>query len=338
MIALSIIKTIGILNIAGVALAGVIGRDAQSCDPEPPVVANGSSVAAQLINNATSLFAWQLTTTTQYVGSDADASTLAVVVKDIRDNAQPYLDRLNAIGMNAAVLNEMITGRFGCGINQDTENNVNHIVTYARQVFQTELNTVFTDTKQAFTVLCDNWDYSRLQTIYQTKEQADAISKWVCSNSASAGPTTSVRSSAIDQTAIDQIVTGVTNIFSWELIAILMDTAKVKTACNQDWTQFAANIQKIGLNPNDVKDQFCSTYNQQSLPNSISNAHIIHDQISSNAALVLVIQFFALSDQRAYHEFLCKTENFSMDGLKSIGVDEASFSNGVKNRCTILGL
>jgi hypothetical protein len=117
-----------------------------------------------------------------------------------------------------------------------------------------------------------------------------------------------------------------------------MNSEQVKTACGKDWNTLAANIKKMGLNTYDFKGTFCSSDNEKNLPNPLTNQNTIADRLSSLATHLLVVQLFALSDERAYQEFLCHTANFNPGGIPSVGLVKDLFYDGVRNHCKGLGI
>lgn len=327
MVALNILKAVGLLSLASVTFAGVVpksGLVARSCDPEPPLMRASEDPKAQLVNNATSLFAWQLTGIYQYVGSDS--SSLANIV----DNPQlvgkklgELVDHVNALGANGEIVNDMIFGRSGC-----PDLDLAHVLKYARVVFQTELNTIFADRSKGFTVLCDNWDHSRLQTIYQATN-ADALYNWVCVGSSAGKPTKQITSSAVPDAVTDDFVSSITGIFISELLGSLMNSEVVKTTCTKDWDAFSARLQRAGMKPSAAQTQFCTSVNQKSLP----NVDAIKAQIKFFGTHLLIVQLFSLSGEEEYKKFLCNTNNYKLRNIDILGLDSSAFSSKFQGHC-----
>lgn len=345
MVALNIIKAVGLLNLASVTLAGVVpmsGLVTRSCDPEPPRVPEVSDdmPKQQLINNATSLFAWQLTSTTMYVGSESDPSSLGNVVNDasLHGHMKELVDRVNAVGANGNVISSLLPGRNGCGINSDTDNILNHISKYARLSFQAELMMIFPHLRQAFTVLCDNWDHGRLQTVYHTKEEADALHNRICAGSKTGKPTKQITSTPVPDADMDDLASSMTSIFTWELLGALMNNGQIKTACTTDWDEFSANLKKTGLKPSVVQSQFCTADNQKSLPNSLVTVDTIKHQMKLIGTNLLVIQLLALSGERDYLAYVCSIGSYKLGNLIFLGLDDNAFYSGITDRCARMGM
>jgi hypothetical protein len=294
---------------------------------------DGAWSTTQLVNNATSLFAWQLTATTQYVGSDSDSNSLASVVRDIRDNGGPYLQRIGQIGLNPDAVSIMIEGRFGCGINQDTANNVVHIIEYARLVFTTQLSYIFDNVPKSFTSLCDNLDHERLQEVYGLKDQADTLFNWICSRSVTGKPTKQIQSTGISIGQENDLIDSASAICAWEFLGVLT-TGQVSSACGKDWNAFATNLRETSLNPDSFKKTFCSSDNQK----ITSESNSIADKISMLATHTLVVQLWALSAEKDLQEFLCHTANFNDGGIKSVGLQSQQFYDEVHERCRKVGI
>lgn len=336
MVVLCIMKAMVLLNLAGVTLAGVVvksGLVARSCNPEPPVVAESGDVYLQLVNNATSLFAWQFAATIQDVGSQSDTSSLTNIIQHMHPHIDELVPHANAIGANGEVLTKLLVPRFGCGINVDPETNINHIVKYTRLVLQTELNIIFAQRSTGFTALCDNWDLGRLQTVYGTKENAGALYNWVCAGSNTGKPTKSVTSTSVPAAITNDFVNSISTIFAWELLGTLMNSEQVKTACTKDWDAFSANIKKTGMNSDEVKKVLCTSDNQNSLPNSSTTADIIKRKIQILASHALIVQLFALSGESVYQDFLCSSGNYELGNFNVLGLDKADFYEGIRYHC-----
>lgn len=344
MVAIGIGKAVSLLTLLSVARAGLLSYNklvARSCNPDPPGGQNDTTNALQFNNNVTSIFAWQLTATTQYVGSSSDASSPEGFAANIHEHPDIYEDRLNAIGLTGEVLTLAIWGRRYCGINQDTENNIDHILKFARLVFTTQLDNIFADVSKAFTVLCDNWDYQRLHSVYpdpadgewNTKGAAPALFDWVCSRSITGKPTKQVQHTPMSNADTEASITSFSQLFAWGLLGTMMNSEQVTAACTKDWDAFSANINKTGLNSSDFKNEFCTSDNQKSLPNPSTTVDTIKDKRKSIITQLLVVQLFSLSDERDYQEFLCHPNNYNFRSIKDLGLGDVSFFEGVLDRC-----
>ncbi|KAE9973300.1 hypothetical protein EG328_004479 [Venturia inaequalis] len=339
MVALSmIIKAVGFLNLAGLTIAGVVPKSelvARSCSPEPPRVAPASNEfpKEQLVNNATSLFAWQFTTITMSVGSRSDANSLGSVVNDANGHMPALVDRVNAVGMNGEIISRLLPYRNGCSM---TVQDFSHMSMYARLVFQTELM-IFPQLKDAFSVLCDNWDLGRLQTVYKTQEEAEALYDHVCTHSVTGKPTKSITATLVPDADMDDLVSSMSSIFTWKLLGALMNSTQVETACTRDWDSFSAQIKKAGLKPSVVQSQLCTADNQKSLPNSIVNVDSIKDQIKLMGTHLLVTQLLTLSGERNYLDFVCNMGSYKLENVLILGLDDHAFSSGITDRCARMG-
>ncbi|QDS71679.1 hypothetical protein FKW77_008050 [Venturia effusa] len=335
-------KMVALLNLATVTLAGLVPKSelvARSCGTEPPVIAEPfyTEFKQQLVNNATLLFAWQFAATVQGFGAKSDPSSLSNIIQHEGSHIDDLIPHVNAFGANGGVFAKLLPGRLGCGANVDAENNVNQILKYARLVLQTELHEIFPRRSNGFTVLCDNWDLGRLQTFFHTKENAKALHDWVCAGSDTGKSTKSVTTTSIPATAASDFVSSISAMFAWELLGTLMNSEQVKTACTKDWDAFSANMKKTGLNPSEVQKVFCTSENQNSLPNSSVSADIIKDKTKALATHLLIAQLLALSGEHEYQAFVCSSGSYKLGNLYVLGLDGNAFYQGIQTQCKGLG-
>jgi hypothetical protein len=230
--------------------------------------------------------------------------------------------------MNPAVVTNMVEGRLGCGINQDTENNLVHLAKYARLYLETQLSSVFENNTKAFTVMCDNWDNQRVS-------QDDPLFNFVCSVSATKKPTKQIQSTPVPSSDSADLIASSSQIFALQLLSTLSSSDQVKTTCGKDWNDFAANLKLAGLNQDDFKKTFCTSNNQQSLPDTLATRGEITGQIRTLATHALAVQLFAMSGKPAYHDFLCNAANFNTRGVANV-VNLDQFYNELGQRCNVI--
>jgi hypothetical protein len=298
-------------------------RSSSTCPVDLDSIAPTSNIYNQLINNASYLFAWQLTAVAPSVPFLSEISTAC-------SDYSPLAARIMKIGLNADVLKIGLCQRQGCGIDTDKENIVRHIESYFQKITALQFLNAWVDAEEALPVLCDGFDAGRVGSMLFG---SDDLIQVTC-NAAGRSTPNDTSAASLSSQNLTVIKSATSQIFAWDLLATISDISIVQKACNEDNAAFRDAVNKTMLMPDAVESVMC----QYTLV--VPTPALTTLEIEKLSAYAFVRILWNAGTSSAYREFICagsqegELSNISGYGLLNVGIDWQSAERELLTLCT----
>jgi hypothetical protein len=274
------------------------------CCPPSPDIYN------QLINDATYLFAWQLTSIGPSVPSLSNVFTACT-------DFAPWAPRIADVGLNTDVVKTALCQRQECGIDIDAKNIIRHIETHVNEIIVLQILSAWVNREKALPVLCNGFDQGRVRTMLLG---SDELIENVCAAGSMSTPNVT-GAVPLSQQIIADLQNTSSQIFAWELLATLFNASIVQKVCNEDNAAFRDAVDKTMLKPDTVDAVVCQYQDESPSPAEAKEG------ISKSSAHLFVQILWNAGTTSAYRDFICagsetgQLNNVSGYGLLNLGIN-----------------